>query len=99
MLLKEMMGLEEELKFIISTEENGAEDAARKATNAIRQVGKVFTEIRSNIKKAAAETKRALDTVVDNVGSAVKEMSDRYDGMSLAQLQSEFVKLEDRFIN
>ena len=90
--------MEEELKFIISTEENGAEDAARKATTAIRQVGKVFTEIRGNIKKAAAETKRALDTVVDNVGSAVKEMSDRYDGMSLAQLQSEFVKLEERII-
>lgn len=88
--------MEEELKFILSTEAQGSEATKQSATSAIQQVGKVFTEVRSNVQKAAADTKNTLNAIVNSVSSAATDMSNRLNGMSLAGLQNEFIKIEEQ---
>lgn len=88
--------MEEELKFILSTEAEGAEEAQSRSTKAIQQVGKVFTTVRENVQRAAAETRTAMDAITKQVSSSATEMSNQYNGMSLTKLQDEFVRLEEK---
>jgi len=88
--------LTEELKFVLSTEAQGAEDAQQRSTRAIQQVGRVFTAIRENVRQTASDTNSSMNAIKQQVTTTANEISNRYNTLSLTQLQNEFVKLEEK---
>ncbi len=87
--------MSEKVDLIINVKVAGLDTVVQMATAAARQITQAFLTIHAAMEQGANLTKDTLLGVIAQVSAASAEMSNKYKGMSLDELSSEFVKLEE----
>ena len=95
---KEVIFLDEELRFLISVKSDGAEDASQKTTSAIQQIGQAYTATQTKLQNGAKAISQTMNNITTAVRTAASTMQNQYSSMSVEKLSSEFIKLEERII-